>query len=220
MNELQIIEYNNIRVITTKQVAEAYRTDPKQISQGFNRNKTKFTEGKHFFKLTGNTLRAFRLKADLPQNIGKLYLWTDRGALLMAKIIDTDTAWEAYERLVDFYFEKKNPPTAIAQSNAQLSIPSQSSTPVPRRPNTQWYQRNKQRLQNICDQLDISHKELYHQLLKRLGQDYDLQAANEIYRKERGFYPGYAIDIVGYFPELEKEADRLLDNLHQYVKSK
>lgn len=87
MNELQIVEYEGVRVVTTKQVAEAYGTDSKQVSQGFNRNKDKFKEGKHYYLLKGEELKAFRLKADLPNNIGRLYLWTDRGALLVAKII-------------------------------------------------------------------------------------------------------------------------------------
>lgn len=97
--ELQIVEYEGVRVVTTKQIAEAYEADAKQVSQGFNRNKAKFTEGKHYFLLRGNDLKAFRLKADLPSNIGRLYLWTHKGALLMAKIIDTEKAWQAYERL-------------------------------------------------------------------------------------------------------------------------
>ena len=37
----------------------------------------------------------------------KLYLWTERGALLHAKSINTDQAWEVYDRLVDFYFRAK-----------------------------------------------------------------------------------------------------------------
>lgn len=31
------------------------------------------------------------------------YLWTEKGALLHAKSLNTDKAWEAYEYLVDFY---------------------------------------------------------------------------------------------------------------------
>lgn len=219
MNEMQIMEYNNIRVITTKQVAEAYGTETKQISQGFNRNKSKFTEGKHFFKLTGDELRTFRLKADLPKNVGKLYLWTDRGALLMAKIIDTDTAWDAYERLVDFYFEKKTEQAlSVTKSSEPCLIPTKSTTPVPKR--SDWYRNNRERIKSICDKLNISHKELYHQILKFIGASYDISAANEIYHRERGFYPEYAIDIVGYFPELEKCADKFLARVSRVIAEK
>lgn len=104
MNELQIIEYEGKRVLTTQQIAEAYRTDNKVISYNFNNNKERYKEGKHYILLTGDELRAFRENHDLPNNLNKIYLWTEKGAFLHAKSLGTDEAWEVYERLVDFYF--------------------------------------------------------------------------------------------------------------------
>lgn len=46
MNELQITEYKNIRVLTTQQIAEAYGSDTRVISNNFNRNKDRYVEGK------------------------------------------------------------------------------------------------------------------------------------------------------------------------------
>ena len=54
------IEKNNQRVLTSYQLAEAYGTDNKVISYNFNGNKAHFTEGKHYFILTGDEMRAFR----------------------------------------------------------------------------------------------------------------------------------------------------------------
>lgn len=107
MNELQITEYKNIRVLTTQQIAEAYGTDNKTISYNFNHNKDRYIDGKHFICLTGEELRAFREIHDLPSNLNKIYLWTEKGAFLHAKSLNTDTAWEVYDRLVDSYFDKK-----------------------------------------------------------------------------------------------------------------
>lgn len=107
MNDIQVIKYNDIPVVTTKQISEAYGTDSKSVSKAFNNNKEHYTEGKHYFLLTGDLLKANRKIYDLPKNCNRLYLWTERGALLLVKSINTDIAWEAYERLVDFYFEKK-----------------------------------------------------------------------------------------------------------------
>ena len=42
MNELQITEFKNIRVLTTQQIAEAYGTDGKVISYNFNHNKERY----------------------------------------------------------------------------------------------------------------------------------------------------------------------------------
>lgn len=115
MNELKITEYKDIRVLTTQQVAEAYETDRKTISYNFNHNKERYKVGKHYILLEGDELRAFRENHDLPSNLNKIYLWTEKGCLLHAKSLGTDKAWEAYEYLIDFYFNKKKTLSAIEQ---------------------------------------------------------------------------------------------------------
>lgn len=115
MNELQITEFKNIRVLTTQQIAEAYGTDGKVISYNFNHNKERYVEGKHYIRLEGDDLKAFREIHDLPSNLNKLYLWTEKGAFLHAKSLNTDEAWVVYENLVDTYFNKKKPLTALEQ---------------------------------------------------------------------------------------------------------
>lgn len=110
MNDLQPIENNNQRVLTTAQIAERYETDAKRISENFKTNSNRYTEGKHYYCLTGDALRKF--KENYSGNSGLvdkrapvLYLWTEKGALLHAKSLNTDKAWQAYEVLVDTYFE-------------------------------------------------------------------------------------------------------------------
>lgn len=115
MNELKITEYKDIRVLTTQQVAEVYETDRKTISYNFNHNKERYKVGKHYILLEGDELRAFRENHDLPSNLNKIYLWTEKGCLLHAKSLGTDKAWEAYEYLIDFYFNKKKPLSAVEQ---------------------------------------------------------------------------------------------------------
>ena len=41
MNQLQVIEHEGIRVLTTQQLAEVYETDANNINQNFKRNKEK-----------------------------------------------------------------------------------------------------------------------------------------------------------------------------------
>ena len=125
MSELQITEYKNVRVLTTQQIAEAYGTDNKTISYNFNHNKDRYVDGKHFICLTGEELRAFREIHDLPSNLNKIYLWTEKGAFLHAKSLNTDV----YDKLVDNYFEKSKavPMTTdqkiqlLAQGNVELT---------------------------------------------------------------------------------------------------
>ncbi len=130
MNELKITEYKGIRVLTTQQIAEAYGTDTKIISKNFSRNKERYIEGKHFICLEGEELKEFKTKRhfDDSSRINKLYLWTEKGAFLHAKSLNTDKAWEVYDRLVDEYFEKPKLPLwtmddkiqILAQGNIEL----------------------------------------------------------------------------------------------------
>ena len=104
---LQVVETNNQRVLTTAQIAEQYGTDTRIISNNFNRNEKRYVEGKHYYCLTGDVLREFKANHqfdDLRPNTNKFYLWTEKGALMLAKSLNTDKAWEAYECLVDTYF--------------------------------------------------------------------------------------------------------------------
>lgn len=119
MNNLTVTEYKNIRVLTTQQIAEAYGTDTKIISKNFSRNKERYIEGKHFICIEGEEKREFvnrRQIDDGSKNAKTLYLWTEKGAFLHAKSLNTDKAWEVYDRLVDEYFEKgSRKPMTIAE---------------------------------------------------------------------------------------------------------
>ena len=46
MQELQVVEVKGIRVLTSKQIAEAYQTTTDTIKMNFNANKRRFIEGK------------------------------------------------------------------------------------------------------------------------------------------------------------------------------
>ena len=115
-SSLQVVETNNQRVLTTAQIAEQYETDVNVIQRNFQRNKERYTEGKHYYCLTGDSLKEFKnwatncraVNSDGSELVDKrapiLYLWTEKGALMLAKSLNTDKAWEAYECLVDTYF--------------------------------------------------------------------------------------------------------------------
>lgn len=111
MNQLQIIEQSGARVLTTQQLAESYGTDSTRIKQNFNENTKRYTEGKHFLYLVGENLKRFKNEVGNSDLVGKnassLYLWSEKGAWLHAKSLNTDEAWEAYEMLVDDYYRIK-----------------------------------------------------------------------------------------------------------------
>ncbi|MDL2235419.1 phage antirepressor KilAC domain-containing protein [Christensenellaceae bacterium OttesenSCG-928-L17] len=109
MTKLQVIEHNSQRVLTTAQLAEGYGADTQTVTNNYNRNKQRYAAGKHFYCLEGVELKAFAAatQIDLSPNVHKMYLWTEHGALLHAKSLGTDKAWEVYERLVETYFRAR-----------------------------------------------------------------------------------------------------------------
>lgn len=132
MQNLQVIDLKGQRVLTTRQLAEAYGTEIKVIQNNFQRNKDRYIPGKHYIYMDRDELR--EVKTTHPQFEGELkrasrmHFWTEKGALLHAKSLNTDKAWEVYEYLVDYYFraegKKKAPvmetkPVPIRKTKAQ-----------------------------------------------------------------------------------------------------
>lgn len=105
------ISYTGRTVITTELLANLYATEVLNIQVNHTRNKGRFIEGKHFFKVSGVDLQNLRLTLSKSQNGNQissktraLILWTERGAARHAKLLETDQAWEVFERLEDCYF--------------------------------------------------------------------------------------------------------------------
>lgn len=108
---LSVITYNDTPVITTELLANIYGTDVNNIQQNFKRNSDRFIVGKHFFKLEGADLRAIKNRLtdgqSVPKHTRSLILWTVRGAARHAKMLDTDKAWDMFEKMEDCYFSQK-----------------------------------------------------------------------------------------------------------------
>ncbi|EAQ6132104.1 ORF6N domain-containing protein [Salmonella enterica] len=113
VESLSVISHDSIPVVTTELLANLYDTDVDNIKKNFSRNALRFTEGKHYFKLTGDELRSFKHKVTncplvkIAGNVRHLMLWTERGAARHAKMLETDQAWEVFEKLEDCYFSQK-----------------------------------------------------------------------------------------------------------------
>ena len=141
MQDLKVIEVKGKRVLTTHQIAEAYKVKEVQISQNFKNNRERFIDGKHYIPLSGDELKAFKNqfeKIEVVKNrTSHLYLWTEKGALLHAKSLNTDKAWDVYDYLVDFYFRAKEDklaptetkPIPVEKPKQELQFP-QTNDPI------------------------------------------------------------------------------------------
>ncbi|GKU29283.1 ORF6C domain-containing protein [Clostridium folliculivorans] len=122
---LKVIENKGIRVLTTQQLADSYETSVKRISENYSFNRDRYIEGKHYYYLQGEDLKEFLQYGNYgTQNSSKvrsLYLWTEKGALLHAKSLNTDRAWEVYDYLIDNYF-KANKEIKISKNDEFKAI--------------------------------------------------------------------------------------------------
>lgn len=119
---LPVITHHDHPVMTTDLLATMYGTTSKNIRQNFNNNQPRFVSGKHYFKVDGPALKEFKQQVEelsedhsyidlidvaMPHKFApNLLLWTERGAARHAKMLDTDQAWDIFERLEDAYFDR------------------------------------------------------------------------------------------------------------------
>lgn len=115
-NNLPIIEWKGVRVVTTETLATGYGSDVKSIQMNLANHKARFIEGEHFFKLEGGELQQLKR---LPNTIGLVskytsqqILWTEKGSARMSKIVDTDEAWSFFEKMEEAYFRPTRTVTA------------------------------------------------------------------------------------------------------------
>ncbi|OSL70630.1 putative bacteriophage protein [Escherichia coli TA054] len=138
VNTLQPILHNQIPVITTELLAQLYGTEPVRIRQNHHENKVRFVEGKHFFKVVGNDLKELRVALNYSQNpvspkVRSLILWTERGAARHAKMLETDQAWDVFERLEDCYFNQNAQTAAtvtVSPNNAREVVDTLNAKPM------------------------------------------------------------------------------------------
>ncbi|EAA4504799.1 ORF6N domain-containing protein [Salmonella enterica subsp. enterica serovar Stanley] len=130
VENLPSLTHNHLPVITTELLAELYGTERQRLTNNFNRNKERFIEGKHFFLIEGDELRelknrnSLRVSVKIARNVRSLILWTERGAARHAKMLETDQAWEVFEKLEDCYFNQKQPVSA-RQSHPAIPFPKE-----------------------------------------------------------------------------------------------
>lgn len=197
MNNLIPVEYQGQRILMTSQLAESYGTDEKRISENFNRNLSRYTEGKHFFLLEGDELRRFKeAYPQIAENLKFapiLYLWPEKGAWLHAKSLNTDKAWEAYEILVDDYYAiKQSQPKQMSQAELTAMI-AQNQVEIEHKANTalevankasrqitsaldvftapidkDWRQAMNAKMRGICQEYELSYLTFYHDLYEEL----------------------------------------------------
>lgn len=224
MNEIQkgnadlpkIKVWNGKRVVTFRDIDEVHQRANGTASRNFKTNKKHFIEGVDYFLITREDFNG--RNSSIGENIGNvppkgLTLVTESGYLMITKSFTDDLSWDVQRQLVNSYFQAQAEPQQQPLPESSPNWYELDATPPKVPIFKSWYKRNKGRIYRLCKRAHADTSELYHYILKRIGECYDLDAANAIYEQETGHAPAYAMDIVEYFPELGKEADKFLDRL-------
>lgn len=127
--------------------------------------------------------------------------------------------WVTYEVLPSL--RKTGTYTVVAaQPSATSSIVVQPTSDIelPKATNT-WYLKNRKRIRELCDLMDIERKTLYHLILTEIGKTIDIEQSKSIYTRDHGSPPEFIMDVVGYFTKMQEIADEYLDRLLEKYES-
>lgn len=121
----EVIEHQELRVLSTLQLAEAFQTNNKVVTRNFQRNKERYEEGIHYFALSGDALKKYKTERQSDASlkyVSVYYLWTEKGAWLHAKSLNSDAAWQAYHMLIDSYYKITQQVQKKASDNLTLAL--------------------------------------------------------------------------------------------------
>ena len=203
MNNAMMIE----QTIPSMEVAEMVEKEHSKLLRDIRRYSNQFNEAKigfvDFWRESAYT--------DSKGEERPCFLVTKKGCEFIAHKTTGTKGTIFTARYINRFHEMEN---EIINNNVSSIIEQKSDVPlVPLK--TSWYAKNYSMITTICQGLNMKHQELYHMILANLGTKYDINAARQIYKKKWGYYPEYAIDIVGYFPELEEMAEEILNTLYR-----
>jgi hypothetical protein len=126
-NDLTIIEYQGERVVTLAMVDQVHQRPEGTARKRFNDNRSRFVDGKHFFKVCADEIRRDKPGAISNKAHEDVILLPQRGYLLLVKSFTDELSWQVQDMLVDGYFEAQrlaSPPITqrIAQSRHRLAL--------------------------------------------------------------------------------------------------
>ena len=187
MEEIQKIELKGMRVLTTKQLAEAYDATEEKIRWNFKYNRKRYIPGKHFILIEGEELREMKRQREfhtLFKQAKSVCFWTEKGALMHAKSLNTEKAWQAYEYLVDAYFKDK-------QEGAPKALPEKVTPAIETKKNTIPEMRNPIWIFNVLYQFAKDNKMNVRSL--------DLQSCYSILKRDQiGIRTQMKLETVNY----------------------
>lgn len=213
--EMQIKEYNGQRVVTFKDIDTVHQSRKGNASRNFRNNRKHFIEGEDYYLVTkeNSNRKNFPIRNVNVPNKG-ITLLTESGYLMIVKSFKDDLAWQIQRQLVNTYFKAREQQQEKSEGiRLNYNNPNDTTTtPAPR--NTNWYNRNVWKFDDICKFLSCDYRYLIGRLMFLLKKEFDVDKACLIYELEKGVPPRYILDVVGYFDDMSERAEEVIDTLY------
>lgn len=113
-SRMPLVEYQGQRVVTFAMVDKAHQRPKGTARSAFNRNRHRFTEDRHYFKVSAEKARSLNIYDGIKRTRKKspisekatteITLITEMGYLLLVKPFHDDLSWQIQEELVNAYF--------------------------------------------------------------------------------------------------------------------
>ncbi len=220
----QIKMWNNQRVVTFKDIDSVHERPYGTAKRNFNRNKKFFVADVDYFEVpysefSTNFVPNQTSKGGNPNN--EVVLLTETGYLMVVKSLKDDLSWTVQRQLVNGYFkaqeQKQQKPKQLEDLPPWELGTSAPQWPTP--PERIWYNGNKPKINQICKEMNISHRTLFHRILTELGNWYDIKDRKELYKATYGIYPRYNMDLLDEFEDMEEVAENYLEFLENSLQN-
>lgn len=189
-SEIQVKEYQGIRVVTFKDVDAAHERPDGTARKRFNDNRDHFIECEDYFKVKCGDVRPFF--GQTPPNgfnpDAALILLTESGYLMLVKSFTDDLAWKVQRQLVNTYFRAKEifqrarpmstPEMLLAQAQLmveqerRLSNVENAMELLIAPPTVDWQTDMNRRMTSLCSKYSLDYEktrsELYEEI-ERVG---------------------------------------------------
>ncbi|HHT7063000.1 TPA: ORF6N domain-containing protein [Bacillus cereus] len=178
---------NDKKAMLVKEVAEIHGQPLKEINRRINTNRNRFKNGVDIIDLLSGS-EPLRELAILNGWIGSnrtqnVYLLSERGYAKLLKILEDDTAWELYDKLVDGYFNMRKQQIDTTQLSPELQMFQTLFTTLA----TQELNQRKleQKVDNISEIVALNSKDWRKDTTSILNKIARKQGGFEMYRKIR-----------------------------------
>lgn len=230
---LPIKEYNNVRVVTFKDIDMVHERPDGTASRNFRKNRGYFIEGEDFYSIDQpDEIR--RLGFTRPQGgtSANIVLITESGYLMLVKSFTDDLAWKVQRELVNAYFRVKDVTSvilAMAERITQLeknnndkftALETKIDKIVPTQPNYFLWKKNiaNPLVNSVSNILGISVADTY----KAIYDDMVIRGFNQPYAMNR-FCNKYKVDSVSTIDavaDVDEYIRMFMDSANKFLEMK